>query len=118
MPSHRVERVRELLKRAIGEAIRKEIPVEVGGLITVNDVETGGDLRNAKVFISVLGNAEQQKTGLALLQKNRARIQGIVGHAVILKYTPHLRFLVDESVTRGDRILQLLEELERSPSEA
>ena|SRR6266540_1337196 len=118
MSSHRLERVRELLKRAIGEAIRREIPVGEAGLITVNEVEMGGDLRNAKVFISVLGNAEQQKAGLALLQKNRGRIQGIVSQAVILKYTPHLRFVVDDSVTRGDRILQLLEELERSPSEA
>jgi ribosome-binding factor A len=118
MSSHRVERVRELLKRAIGEAIRREIPVDQGGLITVNDVQTGGDLRNARVFISVLGNAEQQKSGLALLQQSRARIQGLVAKAVILKYTPHLRFVVDDSVSRGNRILQLLEELERFPSEA
>jgi ribosome-binding factor A len=118
MASHRLERVCELLKRAIGEAIRREIPVGQAGLITVNGVETGGDLRNAKVFISILGNVEQQRSGLTLLQKNRARIQGLVSQAVILKYTPHLRFVVDDSVTRGDRILQLLEELERSPSEA
>ena len=118
MSSHRVERVRELLKRAIGEAIRQEIPVDQGGLVSVNDVEIGGDLRNAKVFISVLGNAEQQKNGLALLQKSRVRIQAVVAREVILKYTPLLRFVVDDSVTRGNRVLQLLEELERSPSEA
>lgn len=118
MSTHRVERVRELLKRTIGEAIRKEIPVDQGGLVTVNEVETGGDLRNAKVFISVLGNAEQQKTGLALLQKSRARIQDVVAKSVILKFTPHIRFVVDDSVTRGNRVLQLIEELEKSPSEA
>jgi len=118
MASHRHERVRELLKRSIGEAIRREIPVGEAGLITVNDVELGGDLRNARVFISVLGNSNQQKTGLAMLQRNRARLQGLVAKAVILKYTPHLHFVVDDSVERGNRVLQIIEELERSTSEA
>jgi len=107
-----------LLKRAIGETIRREIPVGKAGLITVNDVEIAGDLRNARVFISVLGNAEQQRSGLAILQQSRGRIQGLVAKAVILKYTPHIRFVVDDSVERGNRVLQLIEQLERSPSEA
>jgi ribosome-binding factor A len=118
MSSHRHERVRELLKRAIGEAIRREVPVGDAGLISVNDVDLSGDLRNARVFISVLGNVEQQRTGLGLLQKNRARIQGLVAKEVILKYTPHLRFVVDDSVERGNRVLRIIEELERTPTEA
>lgn len=114
MGSHRVERVRSLLKREIGEAIRRELPVSEAGLITVNDVDIGGDLRNARVFISILGSAEQQKFAVTLLEKNRVRIQGIVGKAVILKYTPQLRFVVDGSVQRGNRVLQLIEELEKN----
>src|SRR6188474_2226937 len=65
MASRRVERVRSLLQREIGEAIRRELPVSQAGLITVNDVEIGGDLRNARVFVSILGTPEQQKGGLA-----------------------------------------------------
>ena len=118
MASHRTERVRELLKRAIGEAIRREISVEDGGLICVNDVELAGDLRTAHVFISVLGSPDQQKAGLSLLQQNRAHLQGLVAQAVILKYTPHLRFVIDGSVERGNRVLQLIEELERLAPEA
>ncbi len=113
MSSHRVLRVRELLKRAIGEAIRRELPMDQAGLVTVNDVDVAGDLRVAKVFIGILGNAEQQRTGLALLRKNRSRIQGLVAKAVILKYTPQLRFVVDESVARGNRVLEIIAELER-----
>ncbi len=114
MSSHRLLRVRELLKRAIGEAIQRELPLDQAGLVTVNDVEIGGDLRQAKVFIGILGNSEQQRTGLALLLKNRVRIQGLVAKSVILKYTPQLRFIVDESVARGNRVLAIIEELERS----
>ena len=114
MPSHRLQRVRELLKREIGEAIRREIPISQAGLVTVNDVDVAGDLRVATVFISILGNAEQQRTGLSLLKKNRSRIQGLVAKSVILKYTPQIRFVVDDSVVRGNRVLAILAELEKT----
>ena len=118
MATHRHERVRELLKRAIGEAIRRQLPVSDVGIITVNDVELGGDLRNAKVFISIFGNSEQQRTGLSMLYKARPLIQSHVAKEVILKFIPHLRFLVDDSVERGNRVLSIIEELEKSPPES
>ena len=114
MPSHRLLRVRELLKRQIGEAIRREMPSDRAGLITVNAVEVAGDLRQATVYVSVLGSPEQQRTGIALLRQNRARLQGLVAKSVILKYTPQLRFVVDDSVARGNKVLAIIEELERN----
>jgi len=117
MSSLRLQRVRELLRREIGETIRREFPVSEVGLITVNDVDVAGDLHSAIVFISILGNAEQQKRGFAALVRHRKRIQGLVGRAVVLKYTPTLRFLMDDSVVRGNKVLQLIEELEKSAPE-
>src|SRR6516225_1618456 len=114
MPSLRLQRVRELLKREIGEVIRREFPVDEAGLVSVNDVDVAGDLHSAIVFISILGNAEQQKRGLSLLTHHRKRIQGLVGRAVVLKYTPTLKFMVDDSVARGNRVLQIIEELEKT----
>lgn len=114
MPNLRHERVRELLKRAIGEAIRREFNVTETGLISVNDVECAGDLKSATVFISILGNADQQKRGLALLTEHRTRVQGLMAKAVVLKYTPTLRFVIDDSVGRGNRVLQIIEELEKT----
>jgi len=114
MPNLRQERVRELLKRAIGETIRREFNVSEVGLISVNDVDCSGDLKSAVVFISILGSAEQQKRGLALLTEHRPRIQGMVARAVILKYTPTLRFVTDDSVVRGNRVLQIIEDLDKS----
>ena len=49
-----------------------------------------------------------------MLQKHRSRIQGLVAKAVILKYTPQIRFLVDDSVQRGNRVLDIIAELERT----
>lgn len=102
-----------MLKREIGEVIRREFPVSEAGLVTVNDVDVAGDLHSAIVFISILGNADQQKRGLDLLTRHRKRIQGLVGRAVVLKYTPTLKFIIDDSVARGNRVLQIIEELEK-----
>jgi ribosome-binding factor A len=114
MSSLRLQRVRELLKREIGEVIRREFQVSDAGLVTVNDVEVAGDLHSAIVFVSIFGNAEQQKRGFALLTRHRKRIQSLVGRAVVLKYTPTLKFLIDDSVVRGNRVLQIIEELEKT----
>ena len=114
MPSLRLQRVRELLKREIGEAIRREFEVSEAGLITVNDVDVTGDLHSAVVYISIFGNAGQQKRGMNLLTQHRKRIQGLVGRAVVLKYTPTLKFKIDDSVVRGNRVLQIIDELEKS----
>ncbi|MGH8023168.1 MAG: 30S ribosome-binding factor RbfA [Limisphaerales bacterium] len=117
MPNLRHERVRELLKREIGEAVRREFHVNEAGLISVNDVDLAGDLKSAVVFISIFGTASQQKRGLELLTENRVRIQGLVARSVVLKYTPTLKFVFDDSIVRGNRVLQIIEELEKAQAE-
>jgi ribosome-binding factor A len=114
MPSLRIQRVRELLKRAIGEAIRQEVPVSEAGLVTVNDVDVAGDLKSATVYISILGKTDQQKRGFAFLEKQRPRIQDLMARAVVLKYTPKLRFVLDDSVVRGNKVLQIIEDIEKN----
>lgn len=117
MSTHRLLRVREMLKREIGESIRRELPVDQAGLVTVNDVDVTGDLKNATVFISVFGTTEQKKHALDLLQKNRALIQAHVSKNVIMKYTPVLKFMTDDSVDRGNRVLAIIDQLEKNTAE-
>jgi len=114
MPSLRLQRVRELLKREIGEAVRREFHVSECGLISVNDVDVAGDLKSAIVFISILGNPDQQKRGIQMLNNHRVRIQGLVARAIVLKYTPKLKFAFDDSIVRGNKVLQIIEELEKT----
>jgi len=114
MPGVRHQRVRELLKRELGEAVRREFNVSEAGLITVNDVDPAGDLKSAVVFVSILGNPSQQKRGLQLLHEHRIRLQSLVARAVVLKYTPLLKFVADDSIVRGNKVLQILEELEKT----
>ena len=114
MPNLRHERVRELLKREIGEAIRREFHVNECGLISVNDVDVAGDLKSAVVFISIFGNADQQKRGLQRVNEHRIRLQGLVGRSVVLKFTPTLKFVMDDSIVRGNCVLQIIEEIEKT----
>jgi ribosome-binding factor A len=115
--SLRLERVREMLKREIGEVIRRELPVNEAGLITVNDLQVAPNLKNATVFIGILGGAAQKKKGMEMLGEKRKRIQGLVATGVVLKYTPRLRFILDESIERGNRVLRIMEELNPPPTE-
>ena len=114
MQSLRHERVRELLKRELGEIIRREIPIGEAGLLTVNEVAVSNNLHSAVVYIGVVGTVEQRKKAASVLDRERKHIQGLVGRSVILKYTPQLKFVIDESIERGNRVLEILDELERT----
>jgi ribosome-binding factor A len=114
--SLRIERVRELLKRELGEIIRREIPVGEAGLLNVNEVTVSKGFHLATVYVGVLGDAEQKKRAAALLEKNTKRFQGLIARSVVLKYTPQLRFVIDDSVERGNRVLSILEELDKPSS--
>ena len=113
MPSHRQQRVRELLKREIGEAIRRQVPIHQAGVITVNHVLISADLRQARVLLGFFGNSEQQKSAFRILEAQKFRIQDIVAKSVVLKFTPKLIFEMDDSVEQGDRILQILDSIEK-----
>jgi len=115
--SLRLQRVQELLKREIGEAVRRALPILEVGVISVNDVIVAPDLHNATVYVTVLGDSEQKKRAQVLLRKNRKLIQGMVGKAVVLKYTPQLRFVFDLSIERGNRILEILDDIEKNSPE-
>jgi ribosome-binding factor A len=110
--SLRLERVRELLKRQIGEVVRRELPVEQIGLINVNDVDVAPNLHNATVYIGVLGGPAQKRAAMEALDTHRKRIQALLARAIILKYTPQLRFVLDDSIERGNRVLRILDEIE------
>ncbi len=101
------------MKREIGEVIRRELPTEKVGLITVNEIQVSPDMHNARVFVGILGSDEQRKKGIRELTKARIRIQNSVGAGVALKHTPKLNFFIDDSARESTRVLQIIEELEQ-----
>ncbi|MFZ4115950.1 MAG: 30S ribosome-binding factor RbfA [Chthoniobacterales bacterium] len=113
--NHRLVRVSELLKRELGMILSRELRFEAP-LVSVRAIDITPDLKRAHVFISALGTGAQKKEAMAVLHKNRSFLQKELSKRVILKYTPHLLFELDESIERGTRIIDLLDKLDQEES--
>lgn len=111
--SRRIQRVNELLKREISSVLQKDFEFD-GSLVTVNSVEVAQDLKDARVFVGVLGGPEEKV--LERLNTVHGFIQGRVMKRVILKNTPILRFVADDSVERGVDMVNLLDEVAELPT--
>ena len=107
---HRIERVCEVLKRELGRIILRELTFSTP-LVTVSGVEITPDLKQAHVFVSALGNDAQRQNVLTVLEQNRGMLQAAVSKRVVLKHTPHLNFKLDDSIERGSRVLNILDDL-------
>lgn len=110
--SQRIHRVNELLKREIGTVIQKDYEWN-GALVTVNAVETTQDIKEAKVWIGVLGGRVDGV--LEKLNHDHGSIQKKVSKRVVLKSTPVLSFRHDGSAERGVEIVNLLDEVAKLP---
>src|SRR5262245_46101750 len=107
--NRRLERVAEMLKREVSELIRRELTVEEVGLLTVNEVAVAKDLRTASVYLGFVGTREQKKNAPSKLEARSGRIQRLLGANLRLKFTPQLRFVLDDSVEKGQRVLAILD---------
>lgn len=107
----RLKRVNELLKREISSLFQKDFTFD-GALVTVNEVTITQDLKQAQVYLGVLGSEAHKREILEKLQARRPLIQERLSKRVILKHTPQLQFKVDDSVERGVRILSLIDGLD------
>jgi ribosome-binding factor A len=103
----------------VNEALREVLSQEIAalkdpriGFVTVTGVQVSADLRHAKVFVSVLGNAKARERTLAGLRAAHGHLQQRIGADVRTKRTPQLLFLYDESIDRGQRIETLLKRYE------
>jgi ribosome-binding factor A len=104
--------------RRVNEAVREVLSTRIAegfsdpriGFVTVTAVETSPDLRHARVHVSVLGDSGERERTLAGLDAAHGLLQQAIAGELRLKRTPTLRFLYDDSIDRGMRITELLDE--------
>ncbi len=108
--SQRIARINELLKREISDCVRKHFEFS-DILITIHDVATAVDLRTAEVYVGTIGDPEKGREAIRKLNAKRGLIQGIVMKRVVLRCTPILHFQIDESIERGVRVLNILDDI-------
>ena len=119
MSIDRLERVNALLRRAIGEALYKVFagdPIDLAS-ITVTQVVTARNLRNATVSVSIFGHENERGVILRKLASKADMLQSIINRELTLKYTPRLRFMLDGSIEKGDHVLDVLNKLDVPESE-
>jgi ribosome-binding factor A len=112
---HRLLRVNELLKRELSGIVARELSFE-SSLVSINQVDVTADLKNAHVYISVLGS-EPDTTVISKLEARRPALQAELGRHLTLKYTPHLVFHLDDSIKRGARVIEIMRELDKPDSQ-
>ena len=110
----RIVRINELLKRVLADLMETLGFNERGRIISITRVECASSLKNAHVYVSILGakDEEEELRVIRRLIERKAEIQTLMSQEVILKYTPVLQFVLDHSVAEGDRVLDLLRKME------
>ena len=110
--SQRLDRINELLRREISTVLQRDF--EFGGaLVTVSGVDVTQDLREAKVFVGVLGGYGGKV--IEQLGQRRGLIQSRIAKRVVLRCTPRLDFRLDSSAARGVDMINVLDEVEKIP---
>lgn len=110
----RQEKLVGLLKEEVSDILRREIKDPRLGFFTVIDAEISADLRHAKVFVSIMGTEEERKQSMEVLKHAQHFVRQEFGKRVRMKVLPEIQFVKDESVDRGVRMLELLEEIKRN----
>jgi ribosome-binding factor A len=108
--SERMRRVNESVRQVLAEALHELKDPRIG-LVTVTGVDTAPDLRQATVFVSVLGSARRRRASLLGLEAAQGRLQAHLARELRLKRTPQLSFEYDPSVERGVRMTRLIDAL-------
>jgi len=114
----RADRVADQIRMEVADILMRKIKDPRVRSVTVTDVELTNDLRIARVFVTALGTDAETKEVFAGLAKASGFVRGELGRRLTLRYLPEVIFIKDVSGPRGDRVLQLLDEIHVKADEA
>ena len=109
----RIEKLQELIKQETSKMLLYDIKDPRIGFVTVTDVEMTGDLREAKIFVSIMGNDEQIKDTMQGLQSALGFVRREIGKRIRLRFTPEISFAPDKSLDYSEHIQKILLQIER-----
>ena len=110
MSAERMRRVDEAMREVLSDVLTHDLKDPRVGFVTVTDVKTSPDLRHARVYVSVLGDAEAVEASLDGLRSAHGFLQGRVGSELRLKNTPALQFIHDDTAERAQRLERILQD--------
>jgi ribosome-binding factor A len=111
MSFKRADRVSEAIKREVSVMLTQEVKDPGIHFVTVTSVETTDDLRNAKIFISILGDEKTRQETMKGIERAKGFIRGELGRRIQLRYTPEIQFRLDTSLDHAMKIKSILKQL-------
>lgn len=111
MSSRRVLKAAQAIREVVSSAILIDIKDPRVSDVTVTMVEVAGDLRNAKIYVSIMGDETKQNLCLHGLRSSTGFLQKKVGNRIDTRYTPRLTFVLDKGVKNAMRVTQILKEV-------
>jgi ribosome-binding factor A len=110
----RPEKVAHLMRREVADILERKLrDPRLGSTVTVTDVQVTHDLSFARIFVTVLGDAEARVRAMETLKHATGFVRHELGDRLDLREVPELRFEYDDSLDRGHRVEDLLRKLER-----
>jgi ribosome-binding factor A len=117
MTGHRLARLESLFKREISDIIRNEIKNVDFGLITITKVMLSGDLRYAKVYVSIYDKEPKQKKAMEILKRYSGFVKGIIGRRISIHHIPDINFIHDKSMEEASRIFQIMQDIKKESAQ-
>jgi ribosome-binding factor A len=108
--SNRIVRINELVQREISDILRQRHTAE-SVAITIAEVRIAPDLRDGRVFVAILGDAATVADRFRWLQRRSGEIRAELAKRVVMKFLPHLTYVLDKSTDRVARLLRALDEV-------
>jgi ribosome-binding factor A len=108
--SNRIVRINELVQREISDILRKRHTAESVS-ITISEVRIAPDLRDGRVFVAILGDADAVAERFRWLQRKSGEIRAELAKRIVIKFLPHLTYVLDKSTDRVARLLRALDEV-------
>lgn len=113
MPNpHRQEKLGEQIAAEVSDLLRTRVKDPRVGFASITHVEVSGDLRHAKIFVSVMGEHEEKKNTMAALHHATGFLRHELAERLTVRFMPEITFKLDNSIEQGARILSLIQELE------
>jgi len=114
MPNvHRQEKLGELIAAELSHLLRTRVKDPRVGFASITHVEVSGDLRHAKVFVSVMGSPEEREATMQGLKNATGFLRHELATRLVLRYMPEIVFKLDKSIEEGARILELIQKVEQ-----
>ena len=108
----RIDRINELLRQEISQLLSRQIKdPRLRGVISITEVQTSSDLRNAKVLLSVMGDQTSKQAALDGIQSAATFLRRELRDRLTLRYTPFLTFALDDSLEEADHLLQIMDRI-------